>query len=147
MLYLFSACLMFDLAGDSVYQGQPDPDPDPVIGVDGTEPQEPPEEPGQMGIFELEYSESEGFTEGSTIIVEVIEGRVDVVHTNVDLACDMSPYTPDLHMEDQKITIHYMPPTDERGCLMDVQFSIEYQWEEGSYTLQLMEDETEFVYE
>ena len=38
---LFSACMMFDLAGDSVYQGQPSSDP--VIDVGGTEPEEPPE--------------------------------------------------------------------------------------------------------
>ena len=101
----------------------------------------------QIGMFELEYSESEGFTEDSSIVVTVGEERIDVVHTNVELACDMSPYTPDIHMEEQKITIHYMPPTDEEGCLMDVQFSIAFSWEEGTYTLQLMEDETEFVYE
>ncbi len=38
MLFLFSACMMFDLAGDSVYQGQPSSDP--VIDVGGTEPEE-----------------------------------------------------------------------------------------------------------
>ena len=69
------------------------------------------------------------------------------MHTNVDLACDMSLYEPDLHMEDQTMTIHYMPPEDERGCLMDVEFSVDAPLEQGTYTLQLMEDETEFVYE
>ena len=146
MLFFFSACLMYDLAGDSVYQGDP-------TGVSTIEPEDPalesPPEGGtdQVGMYGLEYTESEGFAEDSSIVVEVREGGIDVVHTNVDLACDMSPYEPDLHMEDQTMTIHYMPPDDERGCLMDVQFSVDAYLEEGTYTLQLMEDETEFVYE
>lgn len=145
MLIFFSACLMFDLAGDSVYQA--DPSIEPVTDPDN--PMENPPEGGidQVGMYGLTYSESEGFTEDSSIVVEVREGGIDVVHTNVDLACDMDPYEPDLHMEDQTMTIHYMPPDDERGCLMDVEFSVDAPLEEGTYTLQLMEDETEFVYE
>lgn len=150
MLFLFSACLMFDLAGDSVYQA--DPSIEPVTDPDNPMENPPdggnfPEGVDQVGMYGLEYTESEGFTEGSSIVVEVREGGIDVVHTNVDLACDMSPYEPDLHMEDQTMTIHYMPPDDERGCLMDVEFSVDAPLEEGTYTLQLMEDETEFVYE
>lgn len=145
MLIFFSACLMFDLAGDSVYQA--DPSIEPVTDPDN--PMGNPPEGGidQVEMYDLAYSESEGFTEDSSIVVEVREGGIDVVHTNVDLACDMSPYEPDLHMEDQTMTIHYMPPDDERGCLMDIEFSVDAPLEEGTYTLQLMEDETEFVYE
>ena len=100
-----------------------------------------------MVMSTLEYSESNGLIDESNIVVEVNESSIDVVHTNVDLACDMSPYTPDIHREDKKITIHYMPPEEERGCLMDVQFSMDMVLEEGEYTLQLMEHETQFVFE
>ena len=146
MLIFFSACLMYDLAGDSVYQA------DSTIAP-AIEPEDPVSESSpdgginQVGMYGLSYSESEDLGQDSSIVVEVREGGIDVVHTNVDLACDMSPYEPDLHMEDQIMTIHYMPPDDERGCLMDVEFSVDAYLEEGTYTLQLMEDETEFVYE
>ena len=145
MLLFLSACLMFDLAGDSVYQA--DPSIEPIVEPEDPGSNNPPDGTAQVEMYGLAYSESEGFAEDSSIVVEVREGGVDIVHTNVDLACDMSPYEPDLHMEDQTMTIHYMPPDDERGCFMDVEFSVDASLEEGTYTLQLMEDETEFVYE
>ena len=79
--------------------------------------------------------------------LEVFEGRIDVVHSNVELACDMSQYEPDIYMEDRTITVYYMPLGDDRDCFSDVHFSLDIELEEGTYTLQLMEDETEFVYE
>ena len=64
MLFLFSACLMFDLAGDSVYQA--DPSIEPVTDPDN--PMENPPDGGnfpegidQVGMYGLEYTESEGF--------------------------------------------------------------------------------------
>lgn len=147
MLYLLIACLMFDLAGDSVYQAGPDPIPT------GEENQEDGSSEGLdtplMEISDVEYSQSEGSTETSVISVEVSSDRIDVTHTNVELACDMSPYEPELIVEDRQITVEYMPLGDARDCVNDVRFTlfIALDLEEGTYTLRLMEDETEFEYE
>lgn len=145
MLYLLSACLMYDLAGDSVYQAGPDDIPS---GVDaGNELPEESNEIGQMEIADLEYSQSEGITDEASIFIEVSDDRIDVVHTNIELACDMSLYEPELSIEERQISVQYMPLDEQRECLTDVRFSLHLVLEAGTYTLTLMEDEAEFVYE
>jgi len=145
MLFLFSACLMYDLAGDSVYQ---ETDTDMGVGAEPeSEPAEEPPAPSQIALNDVEYSEADGLIDDFTITVEVSEDRLDVVHTNIDLACDMSPYVPEVQIQDKVISVKYMPLNEERDCLMNVEFSMNLLLEEGTYTLILMEDETEFVYE
>lgn len=142
MVVFFISCMMGNLAGDSVYQATGD-DPPSVGG--GVENSLEGEESETSGITSLEYTESDGFDESSVIVVDVVEDGIDVVHTNVDLGCDMSIYTPEVSTEGSEITVRYMPPTDDRSCMMDVQFSLDIQLENGEYTLILMEDETSFT--
>ena len=95
----------------------------------------------------MEYSQAEGLTDIPSISVEVSDDHIDIMHTNVELACDMSLYEPEVSIAERQITVRYMPHDDERDCLMDVRFSLFFALDEGTYTLLLMEDETEFVYE
>jgi hypothetical protein len=138
--------MMNNLAGDSVYQGTDEKTPS-LEGSGDIENNEGLENEESMEIVELEYSLSEPTTESTAIVVEVFEDSIDVVHTNVSLGCDMSIYTPEVTIDGKEISVLYMPEDDARECLMDARFSIEIDMEEGTYTLNIMEDTTTFTYE
>ena len=140
MVLIFSACMMNNLAGDSVYQVDPSTGP---AGVSA----EPDSETADVALMEIEFSESENLDSTSDILVDVEEDIAVVLHTNVELACDMSPYTTQMSFDGSEIHIKYMPLNDERGCFMDVRFSMMVNLEEGTYPLILMEDETEITIE
>ena len=140
MVLIFSACMMNNLAGDSVYQVDPSTGP---AGVSA----EPEPETTDLAMMEIEYTESGVSSSYSEIVVEFDDGIADILHTHVDLACDMSPYTTEMIFDGSEIHIKYMPLNDERGCFMDVRFSMMVNLEEGTYPLVLMEDETEITIE
>ena len=148
MLLFFVSCMMGNLAGDSVYQGTENDIPSVNNGSEGSLEEEFTEDPQESttDLMDLEYSEAESLNEGSMIVVDVLEEGIDVVHTNIYLGCDMSPFTPEVLVEGTEIFISYMPSDEERACIMDVHFSMNLQMEEGTYTLNIMEDTADFVY-
>ena len=141
MLFLFS-CLPPNLAGDSVYPNSPTSD------VSIPEPTEGSIENGSdqldYMLYNLTFTEDTTDTE-SAIDVTVETDIISVVHSYVQLSCDMSQYNEEISIEDMDITIYYMPLQEERDCFYDVEFSFDRPFEPGRYILTLMEDQAEFI--
>ena len=143
MLFAFISCLAPNLAGDSVYPNSPKCTD---ILEDDMESNADSQDFIMDELYDLTFVPSDSAPEGS-IDITIQDSLIDVVHAHVALSCDMSQYEPEIFAEDLLITILYMPLESERDCYYNVEFSMDRPFEPGTYTLQIMEDTTDFLNE
>ena len=144
MIFMFFACFVSNLNGDSVHPFDPQENPaDPPDG--GVQ------EPAEPTLEGMSFVDATPVTQDtiieSELDVDVHEDGWDITHRNVALHCDMSRYETEMSIDHVHMIVKYMPMDEERDCFYDVSFSINYQFEPGEYTLTIMEDSVDIVVE
>ena len=127
LLFIFTACLFGNLAGDSDH-----PLVDPL-----------------MGDFEAETLENPPDSNPSarTLNIEADTDVIFVEHQNVDLHCSPELFDNEIRMEETTIIVEYMLGSEPRSCKYDLSYQVTFVLEPGTYTLEADGDTAEFQVE
>lgn len=141
MLFFIVGCLGANLNGDSVFPAQEEPD---LSFNAGSDSEEVGASSGDSSLSSIDYQESASSDVEPGLFVEILSGKLSVVHNGVSLSCDMSQYDPTLNIDETTIEVMYMPLEDQRDCSYNISFQI-YHNLVGEYVLRVMDDEHSVV--